>query len=219
MRTTSALGLVSGLAVAGVMSLTGTGLLQPAIAAVRPAAQPVAETNLDANGLIRVHEQGTADTRVTNLPIAAGGGLAVEGTVGIEGTIPVIGKLEVDGPVEIAKMPSVTIAGTPTVHLDNAIKLDPPTAGTLAYSALSGLPSGHPDNPILLGDDPRVTSVSLWASSDAHFQLGGDATFSIHVKAGTNVVHSFVTPLRSKFLDVTCPGGCDVSISVVGYES
>ena len=49
-------------------------------------AAPTREQNLDANGLIRTHEQGTALTHVTNFPLDGAGNLRVSGTVNIGNT-------------------------------------------------------------------------------------------------------------------------------------
>ena len=48
---------------------------------------PVHEVNVDANGLIRVHEQGTVMSQVTNFPLDPGGNLRVSGNVGVSGTV------------------------------------------------------------------------------------------------------------------------------------
>jgi hypothetical protein len=50
-------------------------------------SQPVLEQNLDANGLIRVHEQGTANVNVTNVPLPVSGNVNVTGSA-VRATIP-----------------------------------------------------------------------------------------------------------------------------------
>jgi hypothetical protein len=56
-----------------------TGVAVQSQAAGPPTPLAVSETNRDADGLIRVHEQGVADTRVTNLPVNENGDLRVAG--------------------------------------------------------------------------------------------------------------------------------------------
>jgi hypothetical protein len=74
----------------------------------RPTAQPtqtVREQNLDTNGFIRTHEQGTADVNVTNA------------------TVPV------SGSVDVATMPNVKLDPT-----GNTVKIDPAN-NTVAISS------------------------------------------------------------------------------------
>jgi len=191
-------------ALIGVTSVTVMllGVVRSTDAAGPPSAALVREQNLDAQGLIRVHEQGIANVNVTNLPLDAGGNVRVGGAV------------DVTGSVEIAKTAPVEVRNTPTVVIRDAVPIKEPIANdTLFYAALDAIPSGEAE----ADWDGVVTAVSLWASSDAHFQLSGHAVFSIHVKAGTNVVQSFDAPLDSNHLLVTCPGGCNASVSIVGY--
>jgi hypothetical protein len=184
--------------------------LAPAVSATRaapPGTVAVTETNIDGNGLIRTHEQGVANTRVTNLPLDAAGDVRISGTVDLGKTAD----------VHVTNVPEVTIANTATVAIKAPVPVFEEPAETLMYAALDAVPSGTAT--ASWGNEaPVVTSVSFWASADAHFQLTGDAAFSIHVKAGTNVVHSFATPLAASHLRVECPGGCDVSVSIVGHE-
>jgi hypothetical protein len=184
--------------------------LAPAVSSTRaapPGAIAVSETNIDGNGLIRTHEQGVANTRVTNLPTNAAGDVRVSGTVDIGKTVN----------VNVANIPEVAIANTPTMAIKEPVQVFLEPATTLMYAALDAVPSGTAT--ASWGNEaPVVTSVSFWASSDAHFQLTGDGAFSFHVKAGTNVVHSFATPLAASHMRVECPGGCNVSVSIVGHE-
>ncbi len=96
--------LVSGL----VGALAYGQLFGEASAAL--VAQRVREQNLDANGLIRVHEQGTANVNVTNAS------LPVSGTVGV-GNLP----LDANGNVKTAQQPG---SGKFYVLLDD-VAIDP----------------------------------------------------------------------------------------------
>jgi hypothetical protein len=78
------------------------------------ATQPVREQNLDADGLIRVHEQGVADVNVTNDPLnvaVANDTLNVSGEVEVT-NFPATQDVNVVGG-SIALPPVTTIAGTP----------------------------------------------------------------------------------------------------------
>lgn len=63
-------------------------------AGAAPPATAVREQNLDGSGLIRVHEQGTANVNVTNAP------LPVSGTVNV-GNLP----LDAQGNVRVSEAP------------------------------------------------------------------------------------------------------------------
>ena len=81
---TTALGLFSGLVGAFAYDQLGSD------AGAAPAAQPVREQNLDTGGRIRVHEQGTANVNVNNLPIDGQGNVKVAGLVAQS---PAVGRL------------------------------------------------------------------------------------------------------------------------------
>jgi hypothetical protein len=203
---------VNRIATAGATGLivvaltTVSGGARPSAAAGPPGPVAVSETNLDAGGLIRVHEQGVADSRVINLPLDQDGDLRVDGEV------------EVEGPIDIGNTPTVHVGNTPGVTVTNPLTIERSPARTLVHNRLMTIPSSAPVGPIGLGSDgAEVTAVSLWASSDANFAFGGEALFAIHVEGGTGLVESFDTPLLADALFVECPGGCDIAFSVVGH--
>ena len=85
---TLALGIVLGLVLPGQID-------GPAVAAPPPPADTkVREQNLDGSGLIRVHEQGTANVNVTNTSVP------VSGTVDV-GNLP----LDAQGNVRVSEAP------------------------------------------------------------------------------------------------------------------
>lgn len=74
--------LVAGALVA--LNVSAASAAEPPRAA---GSAPVHEVNVDANGLIRVHEQGTVMSQVSNFPLDPGGNLRVSGNVGVTGTV------------------------------------------------------------------------------------------------------------------------------------
>ena len=95
MRRIVVLAVVLGLA-SGLLGAFAYGELFGSASAAPPATA-VREQNLDGSGLIRVHEQGTADVNVTN------GALPVTGTVDV-GNLPV----DAQGNLRVATQPTLT---------------------------------------------------------------------------------------------------------------
>jgi hypothetical protein len=181
--------------------------VHPGQAAAAPGPLAVWETNRDADGLIRVHEQGVADTRVTNLPLDRNGDLRVAGL------------LEIEGPIDIGNTPTVHVGNSPSVTVTDSVTIERRPARTLAHDRLMTIPSSAPVGPIALGaPGTEVTAISLWASSDANFSFGDGALFAIHVAGGSGLVEVFDIPLLADELVIECPGGCQVAFSVAGYR-
>ena len=91
---------------------------QPVLVANTPAeAVPVREQNLDGNTNVKVHEQGTADVRVTNT-VPVSGAVSVSGSVNV-GNLPTS-----DGKLEVISAPAgqraIMVASNTTVPANTA---------------------------------------------------------------------------------------------------
>jgi hypothetical protein len=204
MRRIVTIGATALLAVA--LTVATGAAVRPSLASGPPGPLAVAETNLDTDGLIRVHEQGVADTRVTNLPVDP------------DGDLRVVGRLDIEGPIDIGNTPTVHIGNSPSVTVIDSVTIERLPARTLAHDRLMTIASSTPVGPIALGSaGTQVTAISLWASADANFSFGGGALFAIHVAGGSGLVQAFDIPLLANELVVECPGGCQVAFSVAGY--
>src|SRR5688500_4833396 len=73
--------------VAGALAALNVSAASAAEPPRAAGSAPVHEVNVDANGLIRVHEQGTVMSQVNNFPLDPVGNLRVSGNVGVTGTV------------------------------------------------------------------------------------------------------------------------------------
>ena len=136
--------ILAATAASALVAFLGTGAAAPA---ERPST-PVTEQNVDANGSIRVHEQGTANVSIQGTPAVTLGGSAT-----------VNARQDGAWNVGIAGTPSVGLAPSAnTVQLDGAAsgRLDAIVARLTAIENALG-PSG--------GSGPTLHSVGFSALS------------------------------------------------------
>lgn len=191
-----------------------------------PGGQAVAEQNLDEDGLIRVHEQGTADVTVTNdsldvdlafpdtqdvnvtntpLPVTGDVTADVSGSsVSVSDPVDVAGPVEVTGSVEVE-------GGSPGFRLtETQMSLCAP-----CEVGVESAPAGALSGP--------VTSVSFFSdkASSLRFAKGGDSVHTIFVGAGETVNVTFPHPLDADGATITCPPGerCRVRYAIAGYST
>jgi hypothetical protein len=155
-------------------------------------SQPVREQNLDPNGLIRVHEQGTANVNVTNVP------LPVSGTV----------NADVTGSIVRATIPPATTSFSHNFILTPPFISDEMSFPTINASAIH----------VQLGDFNTETQVFFKSPLvDAGF---GQGLFFLRVEpAKKGDLITFTQPVPINGVEVRCTQAvlsCSALVSVVG---
>ena len=158
-------------------------------------SQPVREQNLDPNGLIRVHEQGTANVNVTNVP------LPVTGTV----------NANVTGSVVRATIPPATTSFSHNFVLNPPFISDEMSFPTINASAIH----------VQLGDFNTETQVFFKSPLvDAGF---GQGLFFLRVEpAKKGDLITFTQPVPINGVEVHCTQNvlsCSALVSVVGVPT
>lgn len=211
-------------------------------AAVGTSARPdtsVREQNLDSEGFIAVHEQGVADTNVTNLPTDAAGALRTVVEGGITGSV----KAEVSGTVDAQVSGTVGVDPSANeVSLDPAVQtaldailaelaalqfdaggnlrvttsdLPPATDGVFGLIRDSTAPTGEVS--LGGGGDELVVGMSFVANTDAEIRFvrgsGADveAVRVVFAKANEAVTLDFSHPVLADRVRITCGPGCVLS--------
>jgi len=198
---------------------------------------PVTETNVDANGRIRVHEQGTVSSQVTNFPLDPNGNLKVSGSATVTGTV----EARQSGPWSVGLDPA---ASTHLGNIDTATSglrydtdgnlmvsvapttsaADPSVAGQspFGFGASSAFPAGESftvDHP-----GARVTSYfvqALEGQMNVLFLRSGSVAFGFRVVAGQSPIAS--APLAHAIqadawrFECGSGGNCVVFYSAAGY--
>ena len=197
---------------------------------------PVHEVNVDANGLIRVHEQGTVMSQVTNFPLDPSGSLSVAGNVGVTGTVAATQS----GPWSVALDPAaagyLSNIDTATSGLrydtDGNLKVsvapsdsvaDPSVAdqSPFGFNSGAGLTAGTHVT-ISAGGPARVTSYFVQAIEGkliAIFLRSGFPTFAVRVATGESATAALAHPILADALELQClPGNdCIVFYSAAAY--
>jgi hypothetical protein len=192
--------LVAGALVA--LNMSAASAAEPPRAA---GSAPVHKVNVDANGLIRVHEQGTVMSQVNNFPLDPGGNLRVSGNVGVTGTV----EATQSGPWSVGLDPA---ASSSLSNIDTATSgLHYDTDGNLKVSmAGSGSPADptpadfppfgvHASGTITAGEsitvnafaDVNVTSYfveALEGQMNVWFLRAGSVVFGFRVVAGQSPI-------------------------------
>jgi hypothetical protein len=214
--------------IAAAAALIGSGSVRGA------GSAPVTETNLDASGAIRVHEQGTAESRVVNLPLDAAGNLRTAGAATVQGTVAATQS----GPWSVSLDPAPAadlgaIAGaTSSLRYDadgnlrvtvggGASAADPSEAGRSPFGFSHSTIPAETQVTLTAGSVARVTAYSFHSDHDvtAFFEEGDDLRFAIFVPAGQSMVGSFPHAIPADTLKLLCGGGsaCYVLYSVAAY--
>jgi hypothetical protein len=173
----------------------------------KAGSAPVTETNVDASGRIRVHEQGTVLSQVTNLPLDAAGNLRTSGSAVVSGTV---GATQ-SGPWSVGLDPAAssflsnidTATSGLRYDVDGNLKVsvaptssaaDPSVAdqSPFGFGAASAFPAGESFT-INHGADTRVTSYfvqALEGEIKVFFLRAGSVTFGFRVAAGQSAIAS-----------------------------
>jgi hypothetical protein len=226
----------AAVAVGAIVSLNV--IVASAVLGARPAAgshdKEVREQNVDANGFIRVHEQGTSNSRVTNLPLDEAGRLKVSGSAAVTGTVAAsqsgtwtVG-LDPAASVDLGNIAGATsgmsydAGGNLRVSVAGGSAADPSVASRspFGYSAHSTIPAG--DSVTIDAADPtRVTAISFHTDHDVivTFSHAGSVMLGLRVPANQSVVQSFAHAVLADSMQVRCLGGsaCTVLKSVAAY--
>jgi hypothetical protein len=169
-------------------------------------SQPVREQNLDPDGWIAVHEQGTAEVNVV------GGSLSVSGSVSVD-NFPATQNVQVTGPVTTDLSPVIFgISDHYGVQPDEIKTFSFPllNATTLSISNVGG-------EEYLLG---LLSPVLL--QGPGPFSLGGGpVVFSVTDTGGNleSVLHSFTRPIPVNGIVIRCLNeseSCSLDINIVG---
>lgn len=172
----------------------------------RPGATaPVREQNTDADGWIRVHEQGVADVNVTNdiLDVnLTNDAIEVNGTVSVDNFPSEVDVNVVGGSVETSVAPATAafshlfIMGADT---QEAMSFGPIDATTIHVSTTA--------------DDEAFVSIGSPLGATLFFvDLDGD-------KIAPAVTHSFFQPVPLDHVEVRClneSADCGVQVTVIG---
>lgn len=165
---------------------------------------PVTEQNVDANGLIRVHEQGTVMSQVTNFPLNPDGSLKTSGGATVTGTV----EATQSGPWSVGLDPAASAylsnidTATSGLHYDGDGNLkvslaptdsaaDPSVAdqSPFGFAANAGFPAGESftiDHP-----GARVTAYfvqALEGQMSIYFLRSGSVAFGFRVVAGQSPI-------------------------------
>lgn len=171
------------------------------------ATNPVREQNLDAAGLIRVHEQGTADVNVTNTP------LDVQGSVDVD-NFPTS--------FEVSNFPDVQDVNVTGGTLSNVV-LAPVTKSEEAIFFPLSAGSTETQNfatvnatTVLIHDVDDEISVFLLSP------LSANVVFLYSDGQGNqeSVQRSFVHPLPVNGVSVSCHNeseDCEVFVEILGF--
>ena len=168
------------------------------------ATQPIREQNLDADGLIRVHEQGVADVNVTNDPLnvsVANDTLNVSGEVEVS-NFPATQDVTVVGG-QVALPPVTTIAGTPAT-------IDPIAPGEFENT----------DIPLM-----NVVSVNVAENFDEYSMfISGPLGIPLEIESGELVqetyFYTFQYPVPVDGISIFCQNesdDCFVDVTLTGF--
>jgi hypothetical protein len=168
------------------------------------ATQPIREQNLDADGLIRVHEQGVADVNVTNDPLNV--------SVANE-------TLNVSGEVEVSNFPATQDVNV----LGGQVALPPVTAIAGTPLSIDAIPPGEFENtdiPLM-----NVVSVNVAENVDEYSMfISGPLGTPLHIESGELVqetyFYTFQYPVPIDGISIFCKNesdDCFVDVTLTGF--
>ena len=230
-----AMTLAAGMLVAVNASAASAWAGPPSAGAAGSA--PVREQNLDANGSIRVHEQGTVMSQVTNFPLNADGSLKTAGSCSVTGTVAATQS----GPWSVGLDPAASSSLTNIEVATSGLQYD--GDGNLLVS-LGG--SGSPADPSVADRTPfglsfatginAGESFTLNAASPARvasyyfrategtitvlFMQNDSPTFGFPLTTGQSSTAALAHAILADALRIECQAGgsnCVVFYSVAGY--
>lgn len=175
----------------------------------------VTEQNLDDEGFIRVHEQGTARVEVTN-DIGVSGSITVDEPVSVEGTVDASGSsVSVDGPVDISQ--PVEVEGTVSVEDGNRGYAVTETANSFTAPGGSLILEDSSSAPFTTGG--LVTAITFQSNRQAHMLFESDEegiVYSVFADDDAPVHLTFPHPLDADSVTIVCgtEGDCEVGYSV-----
>jgi len=169
------------------------------------ATKPVREQNLDADGLIRVHEQGVADVNVTNDPL----------NVNVSND-----ELNVSGEVEVSNFPAtqdVNVVG-------GSVALPPVTTIWSTPLSIDFIPAGGTvdyDVPLM-----NAVTVSMAETTDEFDvivggPLGVPLTIESEDQAQETYFYAFEYPVPVDFVSILCfneSDDCTIDVTITGFE-
>jgi len=193
------------LAVGLIAGGTGIGMAAQPPDPTPGATQPVREQNLDADGLIRVHEQGVADVNVTNDPL----------NVSVSND-----ELNVTGEVEVSNFPTtqdVNVVG-------GSVALPPVTTIWSTPLTIDFIPAGESvsyDFPLM-----NAVSVSMTETSDEFDAvLGGPLGVPLSIEsddqAQETYFYTFTYPVPVDGVTLGCfneSDDCTLDLTITGFE-
>ena len=203
----SAVGLV-----AACLAISGALLDAPAEAGppdpTPGATQPMREQNLDTDGLIRVHEQGTANVNVTN------SSLAVEGSINVDNfpssfevsNLPSVQDVEIVG----GSISGIQLAPVTTIVPLAFLSMSAQTSQSQSFAALDVttiLINDFDDDEISV----LITSPLLPGPSYVYTDASGDES---------SAQLTFFNPIPVDGLTVECENeseNCTVSVTLFGF--
>lgn len=197
---------------------------------------PVHEVNVDANGLIRVHEQGTVMSQVTNFPLDPSGSLSVAGNVAVTGTVGATQSGPWSVGLDPAASSSLSNIDTATSGLqydtDGNLKVSVAPTGSAAdpsvadqtpfgFNPATAFPAGTHVT-INAGGPARVTSYFVQAIEGkvhAVFMHSDSPRFGVRVATGESAAAALAHPIQADAWRFEClPGDdCIVFYSAAGY--
>ena len=220
-----AVNLLAGSAWAGTASVGATG------------AAPVREQNLDANGSIRVHEQGTVMSQVTNFPLNPDGSLKTSGSASVTGTVAATQSGPWSVGLDLAASSYLSNIDTATSGLrydtDGNLKVSVAPTGSAADPSVAdqtpfginpaaGIPAGTHVTINAGGGPARVTSYFVQAIEgkvQAFFMDSDSPTFGVRLATGESATAALAHPILADAWRFEClPGDdCIVFYSAAGY--
>jgi hypothetical protein len=212
------------IALAAGTFLTLSGFAASALA--EPPAKPVHEINVDANGLIRVHEQGTVSSQVVNFPLDAQGNLKTAATQSGPWSVG----------LDTAASSSLSNIDTATSGLhydaDGNLKVSvAPTGSAADPSVADRSPFGFQQAATIPAADSLTINAGAPVNVTSYFVHAVEGTiaaifmesenhrFAFLVEAGQSVTGSVAHAIRADTWQLQCAPGnnCIVFYSAAGY--
>jgi len=215
-------GLTSGL----LGTAAYTQFVRPAFADTGPlSGLATREQNLDANGLIRVHEQGTPTVSVGNFPLDANGNLKVAGSANVSGTVNV-GNLPatqpVSGTVNVGNLPATQpVSGTVTVGNFPATQ----NVNIVGGSTTAGLPilskgqsaGGHLDATSSKSFALSINASYIRTFGCSNYDFEGPNFIGVLVGPGQTLIFPYAIPLTEVSIENNdTVFGCDGTFLLLG---
>lgn len=193
-----------------------------------PSGLSTREQNLDTNGLIRVHEQGTPTVSVGNFPVDANGNLKVAGSSNVSGTVNVgnfPATQPVSGTVNVGNLPvTQPVSGTVTVGNFPATQNVNVVGGTIAASG-GAVTRGTADGLNVEAKQSNsfsnlilpINATTIVTGGCSFYDFFGPSGIDFHLQPNQVYSFSFAIPItlvqvHNNDLLFTC----DASVSILG---